>query len=296
MLTNEDIKALDWEKTGGLIPAVVQDACSGRVLMLGCMNPEALEKTLETKKVTFWSRTKGRLWTKGETSGNWLHLVDIGTDCDSDALLVLVNPDGPTCHRGTPSCFSPVEHKWNFLRDLEVLLREPPQRRSGHVLHRQPLRPRHQAHRAEGGRRGRRDGARRYRARQGGAQERGRRPRLSPARAPRRRGPRARRRDRRAARPPREPRKGRRGEVRVPRQTRKMKKGRSSAAETGLSCRVCRKVGLILTSFLRACSCPSRPGRPSGRGSSRQRPVRRAGSRWCAGCAGRGSGRTGRHW
>ena len=66
--------------------------------MLGCMNPEALEKTLETKKVTFWSRTKGRLWTKGETSGNWLHLVDIGTD------------------------FSPVEHKWNFLRDLEVLL------------------------------------------------------------------------------------------------------------------------------------------------------------------------------
>lgn len=122
MLTNEDIKALDWEKTGGLIPAVVQDACSGRVLMLGCMNPEALEKTLETKKVTFWSRTKGRLWTKGETSGNWLHLVDIGTDCDSDALLVLVNPDGPTCHRGTPSCFSPVEHKWNFLRDLEVLL------------------------------------------------------------------------------------------------------------------------------------------------------------------------------
>ena len=105
MLTNEDIKALDWEKTSGLIPAIVQDACSGRVLMLGCMNPEALEKTLETKKVTFWSRTKGRLWTKGETSGNWLHLVDIGTDCDSDALLVLVNPDGPTC-----------------LRDLEVLL------------------------------------------------------------------------------------------------------------------------------------------------------------------------------
>lgn len=94
MLTNEDIKALDWEKTSGLIPAIVQDACSGRVLMLGCMNPEALEKTLETKKVTFWSRTKGRLWTKGETSGNWLHLVDIGTDCDSDALLVLVNPDG----------------------------------------------------------------------------------------------------------------------------------------------------------------------------------------------------------
>ena len=122
MLTKEDIKTLDWEKTGGLIPVVVQDACSGQVLMLGCMNPEALEKTLETKKVTFWSRTKQRLWTKGETSGHWLNLVDIGTDCDSDALLVLVNPEGPTCHRGTKSCFSPVEHKWHFLRELEVLL------------------------------------------------------------------------------------------------------------------------------------------------------------------------------
>lgn len=122
MLTKEDIKTLDWEKTGGLIPVVVQDACSGQVLMLGCMNPEALEKTLETKKVTFWSRTKQRLWTKGETSGHWLNLVDIGTDCDSDALLVLVNPEGPTCYRGTKSCFSPVEHKWNFLRELEVLL------------------------------------------------------------------------------------------------------------------------------------------------------------------------------
>ena len=106
----------------GLLPVIVQDAGTLRVLMLGYMNPEALEKTLETKKVTFWSRTKQRLWTKGETSGHWLNLVDIGTDCDSDALLVLVNPEGPTCHRGTKSCFSPVEHKWNFLRELEVLL------------------------------------------------------------------------------------------------------------------------------------------------------------------------------
>ena len=122
MLTKEDIKTLDWEKTGGLIPVVVQDTCSGQVLMLGYMNPEALEKTLETKKVTFWSRTQQRLWTKGETSGHWLNLVDIGTDCDSDALLVLVNPEGPTCHRGTKSCFSPVDHEWNFLRELEVLL------------------------------------------------------------------------------------------------------------------------------------------------------------------------------
>ena len=122
MLTKEDIPALDWTKTDGLIPAIVQDATSGQVLMLGCMNEEALAKTLETGKVTFFSRTKGRLWTKGETSNKWLHLVDIATDCDSDALLVLARPDGPTCHRGTVSCFSPLEHKWNFLRSLEVLI------------------------------------------------------------------------------------------------------------------------------------------------------------------------------
>ena len=122
MLTKEDIPALAWAKTDGLIPAIVQDATSGQVLMLGCMNEEALAKTLETGKVTFFSRSKGRLWTKGETSNNWLHLVDIATDCDSDALLVLARPDGPTCHRGTVSCFSPLEHKWNFLRSLEVLI------------------------------------------------------------------------------------------------------------------------------------------------------------------------------
>ena len=122
MLTKKDIPALDWAKTDGLIPAIVQDATSGQVLMLGCMNEEALAKTLETGKVTFFSRSKGRLWTKGETSNNWLHLVDIATDCDSDALLVLARPDGPTCHRGTVSCFSPLEHKWNFLRSLEVLI------------------------------------------------------------------------------------------------------------------------------------------------------------------------------
>lgn len=122
MLTKEDIPALNWVKTDGLIPAIVQDATSGQVLMLGCMNEEALAKTLETGKVTFFSRSKGRLWTKGESSNNWLHLVDIAKDCDSDALLVLARPDGPTCHRGTVSCFSPLEHKWNFLRSLEVLI------------------------------------------------------------------------------------------------------------------------------------------------------------------------------
>ena len=122
MLTKDDIPTLDWAKTDGLIPAIVQDATSGQVLMLGCMNQEALAVTLDTSKVTFFSRSKGRLWTKGESSAHWLHLVDISTDCDSDALLVLARPDGPTCHRGTVSCFSPLEHKWNFLRSLEVLI------------------------------------------------------------------------------------------------------------------------------------------------------------------------------
>ena len=122
MLTQETLAKLDWEKTGGLIPAIVQDAVSGSVLMLGYMNQEALSRTLETKKVTFFSRTKNRLWTKGETSGNFLHLVDIGTDCDNDTLLVLVNADGPTCHLGTTSCFGNLEPKWQFLRDLELLL------------------------------------------------------------------------------------------------------------------------------------------------------------------------------
>ena len=122
MLKKEDINALNWAKAGDLMPAIVQDPCSGQVLMLGFMNREAVDKTLESGKVTFWSRTKRRLWTKGETSEHWLHLVDIGTDCDRDSLLILANPNGPTCHRGTTSCFSPIEHRWNFLRELEVLL------------------------------------------------------------------------------------------------------------------------------------------------------------------------------
>ena len=122
MLTEQLRRELDWEKTDGLMPVIVQHAVSGEVLMLGYMNPEALDKTIESGKVTFWSRTKRRLWTKGETSEHWLHLVDIGTDCDRDSLLILANPNGPTCHRGTTSCFSPIEHRWNFLRELEVLL------------------------------------------------------------------------------------------------------------------------------------------------------------------------------
>jgi phosphoribosyl-ATP pyrophosphohydrolase/phosphoribosyl-AMP cyclohydrolase len=102
-----DIEKLDWAKDGGLIPAIVQDAETQRVLMLGYMNREALAATLRSGLVTFYSRSKQRLWQKGETSGHTLKLVSVAPDCDSDALLVLVQPQGPTCHRGTTSCFDP---------------------------------------------------------------------------------------------------------------------------------------------------------------------------------------------
>lgn len=122
MLTQNDIETLDWDKNAGLIPAVIEDAVSGRVLMLAYMNRESLQKTLETKRVTFFSRSKGRLWTKGETSGNFLNLVDMAADCDKDTLLVTVNAEGPACHLGTTSCFGDLQSRWQFLRDLEVLL------------------------------------------------------------------------------------------------------------------------------------------------------------------------------
>ena len=99
------IETLAWEKSKGLVPAVVQDAGTGQVLMLGYMNREALGKTLDTGRVTFWSRSRGCLWTKGDTSGNWLALSGIRTDCDADALLISAVPSGPTCHRGTDTCF-----------------------------------------------------------------------------------------------------------------------------------------------------------------------------------------------
>lgn len=96
---------VDFEKMGGLVPAIVQDATTKTVLMLGYMNKEALNKTLETKKVTFYSRSRQQLWTKGETSGNFLNLVSIESDCDNDALLVKAHPQGPTCHKGTDTCW-----------------------------------------------------------------------------------------------------------------------------------------------------------------------------------------------
>ena len=96
---------IDFDKMGGLVPAIIQDAVTKNVLMLGFMNEEAYQTTIDTKKVTFWSRTRNCLWTKGETSGNYLNLVDIRLDCDNDTLLVKVHPQGPTCHLGTDTCW-----------------------------------------------------------------------------------------------------------------------------------------------------------------------------------------------
>jgi phosphoribosyl-AMP cyclohydrolase / phosphoribosyl-ATP pyrophosphohydrolase len=99
------LDSLDWDKSAGLIPAIVQDARSGAVLMLGYMNRDALAATQSTGRVTFWSRSKGRLWTKGESSGHFLTLRSIAADCDGDTLLVLAEPEGPSCHLGTTTCF-----------------------------------------------------------------------------------------------------------------------------------------------------------------------------------------------
>lgn len=117
---------IDWDKMDGLVPAIVQDARSGRVLMLGYMNEEALDSTIESGKVTFWSRSRQCLWIKGETSGNRLKLDRILHDCDRDALLILANPVGPTCHRGTASCFEERSSELLFpvLRELEKVIIE----------------------------------------------------------------------------------------------------------------------------------------------------------------------------
>lgn len=122
MLTEQQKAKLDWAKTDNLMPAIVQHAVSGEVLMLGYMDQAALDVTEQTGKVTFFSRTKQRLWTKGESSGNFLNVVSITPDCDNDTLLILANPIGPTCHLGNDSCFHPASSDWGFLYQLEQLL------------------------------------------------------------------------------------------------------------------------------------------------------------------------------
>ena len=112
---------IDFEKMGGLVPAIIQDADTRQVLMLGYMNPEAYAKTVQTGKVTFWSRTRQTLWTKGETSGNFLDLVDMKADCDNDTLLIRVHPHGPTCHTGTDTCWGEENSRepLSFLKELQ---------------------------------------------------------------------------------------------------------------------------------------------------------------------------------
>jgi len=122
---------VDFDKSGGLVPAVVQHADGGNVLMVGYMDRAALAATLASGEVTFFSRTRQRLWRKGETSGNVLDLVHVGVDCDADALLVHARPRGPVCHRGTPACFDLPGTPLAFLSELEALVerrhRERPQ-------------------------------------------------------------------------------------------------------------------------------------------------------------------------
>ena len=122
MCNEFDPAALDWDKVGGLMPTIVQDATTLRVLMLGYMDHAALDKTMREGKVTFFSRTKQRLWTKGETSGNHLELLGIRTDCDNDTLLVTVTPHGPTCHTGSTSCFGDAPGQ--FLGALDALVEQ----------------------------------------------------------------------------------------------------------------------------------------------------------------------------
>jgi len=122
-MTDTDLSRLDWPKGGGLLPAVVQHWLSGEVLMLGYMNAEALAETQRSGHVTFWSRSKQRLWTKGESSGHVLALKSLRVDCDADTLLVQAEPHGPTCHNGTSSCFGDDVHPpLGFLAELDALV------------------------------------------------------------------------------------------------------------------------------------------------------------------------------
>ena len=123
---------IDYSKNNGLVPAIIQDAITKNVLMLGYMNAEALKKTKDSKLVTFFSRSKQRIWTKGEESGNVLHLVDIKLDCDNDTLLVSVNPKGPTCHKGSDTCWNEEnESNLGFLSDLEHVIADRKKNASG---------------------------------------------------------------------------------------------------------------------------------------------------------------------
>lgn len=118
-------RKIDFGKMDGLVPAIVQDALTGKILMQGYMNEEALEKTKETGMVTFFSRSKNRLWTKGETSGNFMELVSILVDCDGDAFLIKANPKGPVCHTGSDTCFDEFnDSKTGFIDQLRAIIKD----------------------------------------------------------------------------------------------------------------------------------------------------------------------------
>ncbi len=124
-INDEILRAIDFAKApNGLVPAIIQDNDTSKVLMLGYMNSGALQQTLDTKLVTFFSRSKQRLWVKGETSNNFLNLVSITADCDNDTLLIQAKPDGPVCHTGTDTCFNEVNADDNFLSKLENIIAE----------------------------------------------------------------------------------------------------------------------------------------------------------------------------
>lgn len=118
------MQQLDFEKSDGLIPVIIQDATTRQVLMLGYMNQEAFEKTTREGVVTFFSRSKNRLWTKGETSGHFLHVIDWKVDCDQDTLLFRVRPQGPVCHTGSDTCFNESNHDTHFLHYLEQVIQQ----------------------------------------------------------------------------------------------------------------------------------------------------------------------------
>lgn len=119
-----DTSKIDFSKLNGLVPAIITDNFTGQALMLGFMNKQAVEKTIDKKKVTFYSRSKERLWMKGETSGNYLNLVDIKLDCDNDTLLISANPKGNTCHLDQYSCFGIEKENYKFLQYLDKLIKD----------------------------------------------------------------------------------------------------------------------------------------------------------------------------
>jgi len=127
-----ELEGIDFKKyPGELVPVIVQDNITSKVLMLGFMNREALNKTMETKLITFYSRSKKRLWTKGETSENYLHLINIKIDCDNDTILIKAKPDGPVCHTGADTCFDEENTADNFLDKLESIIDQRKQNPAG---------------------------------------------------------------------------------------------------------------------------------------------------------------------